>query len=441
MTRTTLLVLLFPVMLAAQVSAPLELSLKQAIEMALAPDGNARVKIAQEAVRQAQFRSAQARAALLPNIDGSVAEQNQTRNLAAFGIKISVPLMGFTMPEKAGPYNTFDARASLTQSVLDLSAIRRYQAARVGLQAAGDEGEAARDQVARLAATQYLAALRAAAKVESAQADLRLSESLVQLASNQKDAGTGTAIEVTRAKVQQSQARQQLLLAQNDARQAHLELQRTIGLPMETPVRLTGTLDFQPVAETSPEQALQAALSARADWKAQQKREQAAKLSYSGAKLERLPVVSGFADYGAIGTGITNAFPTRTYGVGMRVPLFDGGRRDARRGESLSQYEQERARTADLRRQIELDVRLSLDDLQSAREQVAVAGEGLSQVEAELEQAQRRYRAGVAGSLEVTDAQTRLARARDNRIAALFLYNRARLDLLAAMGAIRRVAE
>ncbi len=55
-----------PALLAAQATAPLELSLKQAIEMALAPDGNARVRLAQEAVRQAQSRSAQARAALAP---------------------------------------------------------------------------------------------------------------------------------------------------------------------------------------------------------------------------------------------------------------------------------------------------------------------------------------------------------------------------------------
>jgi outer membrane protein TolC len=125
----------------------------------------------------------------------------------------------------------------------------------------------------------------------------------------------------------------------------------------------------------------------------------------------------------------------------LRLPIFDGGRRDARRAESLSQYEQERLRSLDLRRQIDLDVRLALDDLQSATDQVQVATEGLAQVEAEVEQAQRRYKAGVSSSLEVTDAQTRLARARDNRIAALFLYSRARLQLYQAMGTIRQVVD
>jgi outer membrane protein TolC len=270
---------------------------------------------------------------------------------------------------------------------------------------------------------------------------VRLAESLVKLAENQKGAGTGTGIEVTRAKVQLAQARQQLLVAQSELRQSQLELLRSIGLSLDTPVRLAAKLDYAPTQTTTQEKAAEAAFQARADWKAQQKREEAARLAYSGVKLERLPSVVGFADYGSIGNSITSAIPTRTFGLSLRVPVFDGGRRDARRTESRSQYEQERVRTTDLRRQIELEVRLALEDLRSAEEQVKVASEGLTMVEAELEQAQRRYQAGVTSSLEVTDAQTRLARARDNRIAALFLYNRARLDLWQATGTIRQMVD
>jgi outer membrane protein len=96
-------------------------------------------------------------------------------------------------------------------------------------------------------------------------------------------------------------------------------------------------------------------------------------------------------------------------------------------------------RTNDLKEQVELDVRLSLDELQSAEDEVKVATEGLSLAENELAQARRRYDAGVAGSLEVTDAQTRLERARDNRTAALYAHNIARVDLAQAMGQVRSV--
>ncbi|MCC7173766.1 MAG: TolC family protein [Bryobacterales bacterium] len=432
--------LLLPALAAAQ-PATLELSLKQAVNLALAPDGNARVRIAEEAVRQARTRSAQARAALLPNLDASVSEMNQTRNLAAFGIKIDLPIPGFRFPELAGPFTVFDARASVSQTVFDFGAIRRYQASKTGIQAAGEESEAARDQVVRSVALLYLAAVHAQVRVDSAEADAALAESLERLAANQKEAGTGTGIEVTRARVQLAQARQRLLLAQSESRQARLELLRTIGLPLETPLRLSGGLEPGPPAGATPESAAETAFKSRSDWRAQRQREEAARLSYSAVKLERLPSVAGFADYGSIGTGLSNAIPTRTYGVSMRVPVFDGGRRDARRAESRSLYEQEKLRTADLRRQIELETRLALDDLDSSRRQVDVAAEGLAQVQAELEQAERRYKAGVTTSLEVTDAQTRLARARDNHAGALFLYDRARLDLWQAMGTLRQMVD
>ena len=99
-------------------------------------------------------------------------------------------------------------------------------------------------------------------------------------------------------------------------------------------------------------------------------------------------------------------------------------------------------RTRDLKEQIELDVRLALDE--SAFGGGAGEGrprEGLELAENELAQARRRYEAGVAESVEVTDAQTRLERARDNQIAALYNYNLARLDLAHGHGNHRRVRE
>jgi outer membrane protein TolC len=210
-----------------------------------------------------------------------------------------------------------------------------------------------------------------------------------------------------------------------------------MGMRLDTEVRLTDRLEYRPVDAIALQQAREQAMRSRPDLKAQQEREQSARLSASATKLERLPSVHAFGDYGTIGSGFDAALPTRTVGIAVRVPIFDGGRRDARRAESASQYRQEKARTKDLEEQVELDIRLALDALSSAEEQVKVAGEGLELAGNELAQARRRYDAGVAAGLEVTDAQTRLERARDNRTAALFQYYVARVDLAQAMGNVR----
>lgn len=423
--------------LAAQ--GPLPLSLKRAVEIAGSPEGNTSVQLSGEALQQAQARSRLARASLLPDLSGSVGARNQTVNLAAMGIGFNVPIPGFSFPRLVGPFTTTDARVSASQTVFDFASLRRFQASKSAIAAAKSEVVNVSDAVAAQVARAYLTAVKGDADVEAAEANLELAQAVVKQAENQKAAGTGTGIEITRAKVQLANDRQRLLQAQNASRAARLRLLRTIGMRLDAEIQLTDRLAYAPMDAVTLEQARDQAVKERADYRAQQEREATARLSASATKLERLPSVQAFADYGSIGSGWNNSLPTRTYGVAVRVPIFDGGRRDARRAESASQHRQEKARTNDLREQIELDVRLALDQLGSAEEQVKVAKEGLDLAGNELAQARRRYDAGVAGSLEVTDAQTRLERARDNEIGALYQYNVARVDLGQAMGNVGSV--
>lgn len=420
----------------------LQLSLKQAVEIALAPEGSTRVKLAQESVKQAESRVAQSRAALLPDFEGYIQDQSETNNLKAFGFRfLSTPILGFTIPSFVGPFDVFDARLSVNQSIFDFSSIRRYQASKVAVEAVKADNEGTRDQVTDQVARAYLTGLRAEAAAETAQADVELSEALRKLAQSQKEAGTGTGIEITRAEVQLANDRQRLLVAQNDVERAHLQLLKVIGLKLDNPVELTAKLEYFPVENLDAAQALSTAREHRAELKAQERREENAKLNYSATRLERVPSLGAFGNYGTLGSGVNDALPTRTYGVSLKIPIFDGGRREARRAESASLYRQEKIRSVDLNDQIELDVRLALDSLRSADAQVKAAEEGLMLAENELAQAQRRYKAGVTNSIEVTDAQTRLDRARDNRINALYNYNVARIDLGTSMGTIQSMIQ
>jgi outer membrane protein len=414
------------------------LTLKQAVEMALGPEGNVRARLAEEGVHLAEAKRSQARASLLPNFDSTVIQQDQTRNLAAFGIRLSVPVPGFSFPEVVGPFGTFDARVAGNQSIFDLSAIRRFQAARSGVQSARSDETGIHESVIAEVARNYLQTWQARSTFETVETSVALAEALWQLAENQKEAGTGTGIEVTRARVQLANERQRLLVAGNQYRAAELRLGKSIGLKPGQGIQITEQFEYEP-PEYDAEKALRAAKTERGDLASRRQRVETAKLSYSALKWERLPSLAGFADYGSIGTGIDNAIPTRTYGLIMRIPLFDGGRRDARRAESRIQLEQEMIRLSDLESQVETEVLIALDDLQSAEQQIAVAEEGVGLAEAELAQAQRRYRAGVTTSLEVTDAQNRLERARNNRISALFSFQLARVELALATGTVEEI--
>jgi outer membrane protein len=426
--------LLMPPFAAAQSqrSAPLALTLKRAVEIALAPEGNTRLRLAEESVVQAKSQSGQARSALLPKLEGYVTEQNLTRNLAALGIGFRIP--GVQIPTFVGPFDLFDARVTANASIIDFSSFRNYQASKAGLASARSDRDNTAEQVAADVAKAYLQILRARAQVEAVQADIEVGEAILKTAEDQKNAGTGTGLDVVRARVELANVRQRLLVAQNNQSRSQLLLLRAMNLKLDTDIDLTDSLRLIPVDPAFIDRALDLAMENRQDLKAQEQREERARLSASATSFERAPSLAFIGDYGTIGPSITSAVPTRSYGASLRVPVFDGGRREARRSESESQFRQQHVRTDDLRQEIELQVRTAIDNLRSAEAQVQVAEEGLTLSDAELAQARRRFEAGVGTSLEVTDAQSRLERARDNRIEALFSYNQARIDLGVATG-------
>ncbi len=435
------LTLFFLVTCAVASAQRVPLSLKQAVEIALAPDGNTRVRLATLAIDQSKTRQAQARGALLPNIDGAVSGQNFTRNLKAFGISFPSNIPWFSQPTIVGPITNFDARLSANMTVFDFSAWKRLDAAKTGVAAAQAEAESARNTVGETVARAYVAALRAGAALQVAKANLTLAESLRKLALDQKEAGTGTGIEVLRAEVQIANERQRQTLLENENRRAHLQLARLLNLGLDKELDLTDSLVLPETAVPALEEALTAARDNRKDLSAQALRMEISRRSYEAVKWERLPSIQAFGDYGAIGLDVESAVGTRTYGASLRIPIFDGGRRDARRAEAGILLKQDELRTADLRKQVELDVRLALDAVTASAQQVRVSEEGLQLAERELAQARRRYQGGVTSNIEVVDAQTRTERARDNRIMALFQYNQARIDLATAMGAIHRILQ
>ena len=232
------------------------LSLKQAVEIALAPDGNTRVRLAALAVDQSKTRQAQARGALLPNIDGAVSGQNFTRNLKAFGISFPSNIPGFSQPTIVGPITNFDARLSANMTVFDFSAWKRLDVAKTGVAAAQAEAESARNTVAETVARAYVAALRTGAALQVAKANLTLAESLRKLALDQKEAGTGTGIEVLRAEVQIANERQRQTLIENENRRAHLQLARLLNLGLDKELDLTDSLVLPETTVPALEEAL-----------------------------------------------------------------------------------------------------------------------------------------------------------------------------------------
>src|SRR5437016_8731916 len=97
------------------------LSLREAVERAV--EYNLGAVGLSQAVRQAHGEQRVARSALLPSLNGALRENVQQVNLRALGVRIPIA------PQVVGPFNYFDLRATLTQTVADLTALNTYRAA------------------------------------------------------------------------------------------------------------------------------------------------------------------------------------------------------------------------------------------------------------------------------------------------------------------------
>ena len=406
------------------------ISFRDAVELAL--KNNVSTLVAAERKSEARGLRTESRSGLMPSVSGAVSETSSTRNLAALGF--AVP--GF--PTFIGPFKVFDARFSLAQSIFDLSAIRQYQVGKAGVKVAELQEQLAREQVASQAALAYLNALRTAREVQTAEANLELAKVLTILAENQKQAGIATGVDVTRAQTRQSQEEVNVAQANTAANQAMFQLLRITGLSLSSAPVLSDPLKYQEESGPSTETAVSTARNQRPEVQVAEEQVKVASLETKAAKAERLPSIDFVANYGSSGITPSNTdFPTRDVGVRLSVPIFNGGATEGRIQAAASRQRQAEIQLRDVEQQIEQDVRDALQTLATSADQVKAANQSVVLAERELQMARDRFAAGVGDNIEVVNAQTSLANARDSQVTALAQHNAARINIAAALGRVQ----
>jgi len=392
---------------------------------------------------QVRARVTQRRAALLPDLSASAVRNGRTFNTASFGISFpsapGQPPLFDPRGEVAGPVTLTDLRARGSVDLLDLAALVRVRAARTAASAGDFDAENAAETAAAQAAGAYLRALRADAQLRARGADSTLAEDLLGIARSQLRAGTGTALDVTRAESQRAGVRAQLIAARSERSRTRLDLLRTLGLPLGTTLTLADSLDHMQTADAPPsgDVATARALAKRPDLRAADQQLRAAKQGIRALQAERLPTLSAFGDQGVIGQGANRLLSTYDWGVQVSLPLFDGFRREGRIEEQRAVAGEADVKRRDLRAQAEVEVRAALLDLTAAREQVDAARERLRLTEQEVSQTRERFAAGVGGNAEVITASLSLSASRNQLLDALTQYQSSRVALARAQGDAR----
>jgi outer membrane protein TolC len=411
-------------------SEVLQLSLSEALKRGL--NYNLGAMLSAQSVSAARGARMMALSQLFPKAGVGVTEVQEQVNLAGMGFT------GFPgIKNIIGPFNVFDARATVKQSILDFSALRESRAADENVKAAEYSDQNIREIVVYVCANLYLQAVAGKSRIEAAKAQVKKAQVLNDLAVDQKAAGVSPRIEVLRAQVELQAQQQRSLVAEDQFAKDKLALAQAIGLPLGQEFNLTDGMSYVPVSEMSLDESVQRAYTARTDYQSAQARVRAAELEKKAVLAMRLPKVDFSADYGDLGQRPWESHGTFNVTTSVRVPILFGVLGKGIEGRLLqadAALHQREAELDDLKGRIYYDIRKASLDLKSAADRIQVAQSAIKLAEEQVLQSQDRFRAGVTNNVEAVQAQEALATASENYISSLQAHSAAKLALARAIG-------
>jgi len=173
----------------------------------------------------------------------------------------------------------------------------------------------------------------------------------------------------------------------------------------------------------------------RPDLQAAEAQVKAAEASADAARAARLPTLSLTASTSQTSSaGITSH--GSSVGLSASVPLFSGYAPTYRVRAAEAQVETQKAQMERLRLQVAMDVWTAYQNLVTATQSVRTTADLLGSAEQSERVALGRYKAGVGSILDVLNAQSALASARQQRIQSTFDWNINRAALAQAMGSL-----
>lgn len=399
--------------------------LMQTYELARAGDPQL---AAAESGRLAQKEGAvQARAALLPQINGS-ASINRSRNEVD-----GVP--------GSSTSNSRSYGVSVNQSVIDFSRYSTLRGQRALSQAADFDLEAANDSLITRTSAAYFNVLVAIETLAAAEAQQTALQKQFDYAQKRLDVGLAPITDVHEARAQYDSARASVITSRNALKDAYEALTEITGQPVNNLKALPD--DFRPVLPTDydAEGWVSTAITTNPSLKSLEYQVQSADASVATARAGHLPTLSfggswgKDAAWGDLSGGGSDGTGT-TVGLTLSVPIFSGGATQsgvrqalANRDAAQDGYEQEK-------RAIVRNTRNAYQTLEAGISEIEARRLALVSAKAAYEASQVGLEVGTRTVLDVLLNQQTLFEAQQTYALAKYNYLQNRLLLDQAAGTL-----
>jgi len=393
----------------------------------MASERNVEVIVSDERVKQAVARAGASLSPLLPQFTTSAYQNREKVNLESMGIDIPQinPLVG--------PFNAFDARMTLEQTLLDAASVARLRSACAGKKLSKEERRKAKEDAMALVADLYIEAERSGETVNAMNAVLLQARENLRIARKKIELGTGSDLEMLEADSGFEDARSRLSAAETRAIEKRLDLLASLGIPPEKRVIFEGEEGWSDFVIPQGEAILRARdnspdVSVAKALQEERRRERLAEW------MELLPKFSGLMDYGASGVTPDNAEATYTFGLKASFPVFEGGKTFFAIREAMSRLRESKARVDDTRSQSEARILKAIQSIEEARVLMESKASAWAFASKRYGLAEHRLRTGTGSTLDVTGAAAQGALAEDDKAEARAVYRLAQVHLAHAMG-------
>jgi len=400
----------------------------QAVDMALCNNPQTRAVWANARAQAAQVGIAQG--AYLPTLDGKLATTRVDNSLSSVS----------TGQQKS-------AALTLSWLLFDFGTrAANLESARQLLSAASATLDASVQSLFLSALQAYYNAQATRAALAAAQESEKASRESFVAAETRYKVGTGTPADRLQAQTAWSQATLNRIRAEGDLRNAQGVLANVMGLDANRPLALaelpagapdtgsgSGSGESYAAAEQDVAALVAEARRRRPDLKAAEAQLKAAQAGIDAARGAGLPTVvlgagQTWQDAGGI-SGHGNSL-----GLTLNLPLFSGFGTTYRVRAAQAQSESLAAQRDQLSQQVALDVWRAYQSLTTAGQSLKTTADLLASAEQSERVALGRYKAGVGNILDVLNAQSALAAARQQRIQALLDWRVYRAALAQALG-------
>ncbi len=427
----------------AEIPQGTDLSLATAVRQAL--ESHPALRAASHQVAAVATGIDQARAGFLPRVDFSEGVTRSDNPVYAFGALLNqgrFTAADFAVPKLNSPDAITNWRTNLSGSVPLFMGGRTYlgyEQAQIGRQAA-ELGRARLEQEIIFGVMRtYHAVLLAQEAQGTVATAVRTAEANLAAAEARYEAGMVVASDALAARVRLSRLKEEAIAAANQVRLSQAALNEAMGLPLDSPHRISGQMELTPPAHERLEGLVELARQHRPDYRQAALEEQRIEKEIAKAKGALLPTMQLMGNYEINNYRFASeGQDSWSVGLLMSLNLFNGGGDRARIIEAQENHRRAAALKDRLGNAIGLEVHDAFLAHQTARERVGVARETVRHAEEGLRIVKDRYEAGLTTIVELLDSETALTATRTNLIRALYdaTVSEARLEL--SLGSLDR---